>query len=205
MTFRSVTSVIVVLAATAAWTQSAQPGITLGTPNSSLQGLVGRRGPVANKTADPLGLAATHERIEDTESMLTQMRVALRQMHAQAAKSKPTDSETKANLELWELMLSHLDKELQQLRATLAAREDMEARRAALYKQADAKAETAAQTARAAQSARFAQAEKNPTGTATPAATAPSTGQSAQQSSAVQTAPSQPSPVAPPNNSASPN
>jgi hypothetical protein len=72
------------------------------------------------------------------------MREVLKQMHARAAKSTAPDSLTKANLDMWELMVGQLDKELQQLRQTLAAREDLEARRAALYRQADAKAEAAA-------------------------------------------------------------
>jgi hypothetical protein len=132
------------------------------------------------------------------ESTLSQMRVLLKQMHA---KSKATDSLAKANLDMWDLMVGNLDKELQQMRLTLAAREDLEARRAALYKQADAKAEAEAQAARASQAARFAPAEKNTTGTPTPAAT----GQSAEPSPAAQTAPAQPSSAPPTNNSASPN
>jgi hypothetical protein len=75
------------------------------------------------------------------------------------------------------------------MRLTLAAREDWEARRAALYKQADAKAEAEAQAARASQAARFALAEKNTTGTPTPAAIE----QSAERSPAMQTVPAQPS------------
>lgn len=81
------------------------------------------------------------------------------------------------------------------MRLTLAAREDLEARRAALYKQADAKAEAA----------RFAQAQKNAAGTPTPAATEQATGQSAERSPVAQTAPAQPSAALPTNNSASPN
>ena len=205
MTFWSSARVIVVLGATAALAQSAQPGTTSGapilnqsTPILNRQNLAGRRGPVGNKTADPQGLAATRERVNDMESTLSRMRVVLKQMHAKAAKSKATDSLTKANLDMWELMVGQLDKELQQLRETLAAREDLEARRAALYKQADAKAAATAQAARAAQAARFAEAEKNATGTPTPAPT----GQSAEQSPGTQTA--QPS-AAPPTNNSSPN
>jgi peptidoglycan hydrolase CwlO-like protein len=208
MTFRSATRVIVVLAATAALAQSAQPGTTPGAPilNRSAaiqnrQSLAGRRGPVGNTTADPQSPAAMRERVQDMESTLSQMRVVLKQMHAKTAKSKATDSLTKANLDMWELMVGQLDKELQQLRETLAAREDLEARRAALYKQADAKAAAATQAARAAQAARFAEAEKNATGTPTPAPAA----QSAEQSPGTQTAPAQPSAAPPTNNSASPN
>lgn len=200
MIFRSATRIIVVLAATAALAQSAQPGTTPGAPILNQQGLTGRRGPLGNKTADPQGLVAMREQVEDMENTLSRMRVVLRQMQAKAAKSNATDSLSKANLDMWELMVGHLDKELQQMRVTLAARQDLEARRAALYKQADAKAEAAAQAARAGQTARFAQAEKNPTGTPAPAATEHATGQSAERSPAAQ-----PSAAPTTNNSASPN
>ena len=198
MIFRSATRVVVVLAASAALAQSAQPGTTPGTPILNRQGPTGRRPPVGNKTAEPQGLAAMRERVRDMESTLSQMRVLLKQMHA---KSKATDSLAKANLDMWDLMVGNLDKELQQMRMTLAAREDLEARRAALYKQADAKTEAAAQAARAGQTPRFAQGDA--TGTPTPAATEQTTGQSAGRSPAAQ--PAQPSAAPPTNNSASPN
>jgi peptidoglycan hydrolase CwlO-like protein len=127
------------------------------------------------------------------ESMLSQMRVVLTKMHDEAAKSKTQDSLAKANLDMWELMVSHLDKELRELKIAMEAREDMEARRAALYKQADAKAEAEAQAARAAEAAKFA--------AGAPAAI----GQGAGQSPAGQTAPGQPSPAPTTNNSPSPN
>lgn len=211
MRFRSASRVIVVLAATAAWAQSGQPGTTPGAPilnpNQSAPmlnqrpGLAGRRGPVGNKTTDPQGLVAMRERVQGMESTVAQMQGVLKQMRARAAKNKATDSLTKANLDMWELMVGQLGKELEQMRETLAAREDLEARRAALYKQADAKAAAATQAARGAQAARFDEAAKNATGTPTPAAT----GQSAEQSPGTQTAPAQPSAVPPTSNSASPN
>ena len=196
MIFRSATRVVVVLAATAAFGQSAQPGTTPSAPILNSQGLTGRRGPVGNKTTNPQGLAAMRERVEDMGSTLSQMRVVLKQMQAKAAKSNATDSLTKANLNMWELMVGHLDKELQQMRVTLAAREDLEARRAALYRQADAKVEAA----RGGRATRFAEAQQNTTGTPAPAATEDATGQSAEPSPAAQTS------AAPTtNNSASPN
>ena len=138
MIFRSATRVVVVLAASAALAQSAQPGTTPGAPILNRQGPTGRRAPVGNKAAEPQGLAAMRERVQEMESTLSQMRLLLKQMHA---KSKAADSLAKTNLDMWELMVGSLDKELQQMRLTLAAREDLEARRAALYRQADAKAE----------------------------------------------------------------
>jgi hypothetical protein len=144
------------------------------------------------------------EQVANMDSTISHMRVLLRQMHAKATTSKATDSLTKANLDMWDLMVGHLDKQLQQMRLTVTAREEWEARRAALYKQADAKADAEAQAARASQAARFAQAEKNATGTATPAATGPATGQSAAGNSSAQGAPAQPSASPATNNSASP-
>ncbi len=81
--------------------------------------------------------------------MLSQMHVTLKQMQAKSTKSKTTDPLTKANLDMWELMIGHLDQELEQNRLELAQREDMEVRRAALYKQADAKAQAEARAAMA--------------------------------------------------------
>ena len=200
-------SLVLVLAPTAALAQIANPGTTPGAPILNRQSLAGRRGAVGSKTADVQGLGAMRERVQDMESTLSQMRVVLKQMRAKAAKTKPTDPVIKANLDMWELMVGHLDKELEQLRMTLAAREDLEARRAALYRQADANAEAAAQAARAGQAARFAQndTEKNATATPTPtpAPTGQATGQSAESSPAPQPAPAQPS-AAPTNNSVPP-
>lgn len=53
----------------------------------------------------------------------------------------------KANLEMWDLMLGQLDKQLQELKLAEASRQDMEARRAAMYKQAEIKSQAAAKAA----------------------------------------------------------
>ena len=142
------------------------------------------------ETAAPL-----RQQMDDLEKTVNQMHVVLKQMQAKAAKSSVKDSLTKTNLDMWELMVGHLDKELQGLRIAVAAREEMEARRASLYRQADVKAEAEAQAARAAQAAKFA------AGTPTPAPA----GQGGGQSPAGQTAPGQPSPTPPASNSPSPN
>jgi hypothetical protein len=116
------------------------------------------------------------------------MHVLLKQMRAKAASSSSKDPVARANLDMWELMVGHLDKQFEELRLTTATREDLEARRAAMYKQAEAKADEAA---RAAQSSSAGQAP-----TPGPA------GQGAGQSTAGQTAPGQTSP--PPSTNASP-
>ena len=194
MMFRNAVRVTVILASAAVLAQSAKPGTTPAEPSLKRQSLAEPRGPAGNTATDPLGLAAIREQVGDMESTLSGMRVVLKQMHARAPKSETTDSLTRANLNMWDLMVDHLDKELQQLRQTLASREDMEARRVALYKQADAKIDAAAQAARASQAARFVEAQKNATGTATPttAPTEQSTGQSGQQSTTRPTAPAPP-------------
>jgi hypothetical protein len=129
------------------------------------------------------------------ESTLAQMHLVLKQMQDKVAKSKTKDSLAKANLDMWGLMVGHLEKDLQELKIAMAAREDMEARRAALYKQADVKAEAEAQAARAGQAAKFG------VGAPTPAPAGLGTG----QMPAAQTVPGQPSPTPPASNSPAPN
>ena len=192
--FRIATRVVMALAVTTALAQGAPPA-TAGNPQAAVpggndvmqrQGFAGRKPARAVPTPTPL-----HQRVEDMESTLSQMHLVLKQMHDKAAKSKVQDSLAKANLDMWQLMVGHMEKELQELKIAVAAREDMEARRAALYKQADAKTEAEAQAARARLAA----------GNSTPAPV----GQGAGQSPAGQTAPGQPSPAPPASNSPSPN
>jgi hypothetical protein len=203
--FRNATRVITILAVTTALAQGTPPStVPAGNPPATVpggtevmqrHGFAGRRGPSGNQTRGVPAPTSLHQRVQDMESTLSHMHLVLKQMQDKAAKSKAQDSLAKANLDMWELMVGHLDKELQELKIAVAAREDMEARRAALYKQADAKAEAEAQAARAAQAAKFA------AGAPTPAPV----GQGAGQSPAGQTAPEQPSPAPPANNSPSPN
>ena len=158
-------------------------------------GVASRRGPAGNQTRGLTTPTALRQRVQDMESTLAQMHLVLKQMQDKVARSKTKDSLAKANLDMWGLMVGHLEKDLQELKIAMAAREDMEARRAALYKQADAKADAEAQAARAAQAAKFADGAP----TAVPA------GQGAGQSPAVQAAPGQPAPAPPANNSPAPN
>ena len=195
MMFQNITRVVVVLAATATLAQGTPPGTTPGAPTVSQRpGFAGRKGMPVKKTADLQPPVSLRQRVQDMDSRLEQMHKVLKQMHDRSAKNKAKDSLAEANLDMWELMVGHLDKELQQLKIAVAAREDMEARRATLYKQADAKAEAEAQAARASQAAKFA------AGAPTPVAA----GQGAGESPAGQTAPKEAYP-APKNNSPSPN
>ena len=199
MIFRNAARVFMVLAVTTAMAQSPSPAPTVPGGMDAMgqgRGLPGRRMPSqAAKGLSGMQAVAPRQQMEDLENTLNQMHVVLKQMQAKAAKSTVKDSVTKTNLDMWELMVGHLDKELQALRVAVAAREDMEARRAALYKQADAKAQAEAQAARAGQAGKFA------AGTPTPAPA----GQGGGQSPAGQTGPGQPSPTPPASNSPSPN
>jgi hypothetical protein len=110
--------------------------------------------------------------MQDMEGTLVRMHALLKQMAAKgAANSK--DPLAKANLDMWELMVGHLDKQLEELQQAVATREDMEARRAAMYKQADAKSEAAAQAARAAQADQFGQKRQTSNADQTPQTAAP--------------------------------
>jgi hypothetical protein len=195
--FRNAARAIVILAVTTAMAQTTSPSPTVpgGTEVMQRQGFAGRRGLPGNQTRGLQAPAPLRQRVQDMEKTLSQMHLVLKQMQEKAAKSKAQDALAKANLDMWKLMVGHLDKELQELRVAATAREDLEARRAALYKQADAKAEAEAQAARAAQAAKFA------AGAPTPAPA----GQGGGQSPAGQTAPGQPSTTPPADHSPSPN
>ena len=149
MRLRNAAVAIVVFAVTRVLAQSTPP---VGAPLTS-QGhaKVGRMGMypaggskvTAAQTPDML-----HQRMEDMQNTLVKMHTVLKQMRAKPGKGGAKDPLAAANLDMWELMLSHLDKQLEELRASTLAREDLEARRAALYKQAEAKAALAAKNAR---------------------------------------------------------
>ena len=143
------------LAAGSAWSQSptpapspaAPPPVRAGDPNSTSR-LMSRFGRNRNSGAAEAQLAS-RERVQEMQSTLNDMHALLKQMQAKNASSRSKDPVAKANLEMWELLLAHLDKEFNQLEATLA-REDREARRAALYNQAYEKAAKEAQAANGA-------------------------------------------------------
>jgi hypothetical protein len=88
------------------------------------------------------------QRLQEMESTLARMHALLKQMHADSLRSSK-DRLAQGNLGMWELMVGHLDKQFNQLKLATLAREDLEARRAAMYKQAMDKADSAAERARA--------------------------------------------------------
>jgi len=195
MMFRNATRIILVLAVTAAMAQSTpsvsapsdSPAVAVPGGSEVMQrpGYVGRKSVAGKQSRSVPETVSLHQRVQEMEARLSQMHQALRLMQQTEAKSKTKDPVAKANLDMWELTVGHFDEEFQQLKVAMAAHDDMEARRAALYKQADAKAEAGAQAARAAQAAKLG------AGAPTPAASAQFEG----QSSAGQSAPAQPSPA----------
>jgi DNA-binding transcriptional MerR regulator len=125
-------------------------------------------------TSNTAGIAAANRaRVEANQNLqemgatITKMEGLLKQMRAHTSSAK--DPVAKANIEMWSLMLEQLDKQYEQLRLAARQREEMEARRAALYKQADDKA---AEAARRAQEAARAAAANSNSNNQTPAAAA---------------------------------
>lgn len=142
--FRYATAAVVVLAATTVMAQATSPVAT--TPIMSQRNFAGRKGMpslAGNKKPGVEAPASLHQRVQDMEETLASMHEVLKQMRAKGAASS-ADPLAKANLDMWELMVGHLDRQLKELRIATALREDMETRRAAMYKQAEAKAEAAA-------------------------------------------------------------
>jgi hypothetical protein len=189
---KSASAVIVVLAVTTAMAQATPPdAASAGTPLTNRRNsFAGRRGMSSLAGNRQAGAPATmRQHLQDMEDTLVKMHEVLKQMRANAVKSHLKDPLAKANLDMWELMVGHLDKQLQELKIATTAREDMDARRAALYKQADAKAEAAAQAARAAQAQILAPAIQGTGGN--------TGGQTAGQSAAGQTSPTSPATASP--------
>ena len=159
MTGKVGAAITMLLAAATVWAQSpvpsaaraANPTATLGDTHSN--GMVMPRSARSAKAGAVQTQLTPRQHLQEMESTLTSMHFLLKQMQAKAAKNNSKDSNAKANLQMWELMLTHLDKQFEQLRVATLAREDLEARRAAMYSQAAEKADRAAAEARAAQAA----------------------------------------------------
>lgn len=136
--------------------------------------LAGRRQAVtATSNAEGLAAAnrakaAANQNLEELGATLTKMQALLKQMRTHASNTK--DPVAKGNLEMWTLMVEQLDKQYEQLRVAARQREDLEARRAAMYKQADVKA---AEDARKGQQAANAAAPDSNASNAAAAQTTP--------------------------------
>lgn len=118
--------------------------------------------------AGPVNAASLQQRVQDMQATVDKMHEVLTRMQKKTAASAK-DPVAKANLQMWQLMVEQLDKQLQDLKLAEASRQEMEIRRQAMYKQAEVKSQAAS---RAGQQAMFSQ---QPTGTATtpPAAQTP--------------------------------
>src|SRR5215472_5433473 len=171
MMLRNSAAMLVILASASVWGQS------------SAAPVAARRQPVI-ATGNAEGVAAANrakatanQNIQDMGATITKMQGLLKQMRAHTSSAK--DPVVKANIEMWSLMLDQLDKQYEQMRMAARQREEMEARRAALYKQADEKAAEAARKAQEAQKAAAANSKNNQTpvapGAAQTTTTAPST------------------------------
>lgn len=90
--------------------------------------------------------AGLKQRVDGMQGTLVKMHAVLDQMRLKAT-ANPKDALAKTNIEMWDLMVTHLDQELKDLKVAMAEREQWEARRTALYKQADAKSQAEAQAA----------------------------------------------------------
>jgi len=148
---------LLILAAPGLWGQNGAPSAA---PVAGRQPSI-----VATSNAQNLAAAArarkvADQRLQEMGSTLGRMHTLLKQMRANTTGSDAKDPMAKANLEMWNLMLSQLDKQYEELRLAAHARDDLEARRNALYKQAEEKAAAVAKNGRAA---RAGVASANPT------------------------------------------
>ena len=120
-----------------------RPPMSVRRPGSAMA--MGRR------QAGPVNPPSLAERVQDLEATVDKMHLVLKKMQAKSAASAK-DPAVKANLEMWSLMVGQLDTQLRELKQAEASRQEMEARRAAMYKQADIKSQAEAKAAQQAMS-----------------------------------------------------
>src|ERR1700741_5075102 len=121
MMLRNSAAVLVILAATGMWGQSALAPVA---PT--------RQSVVATSNAEGVAAAnrakaMANQNIQEMGATITKMQGLLKQMRAHMSSAK--DPVEKANIEMWSLMLDQLDKQYEQMRVAARKREDMEARR----------------------------------------------------------------------------
>jgi hypothetical protein len=98
---------------------------------------------MGNKQAGVVPQPSLSQRVQEMQSTVEKMHVVLKQMRAKTGATSK-DPIVKANLEMWDLVVDQLEKQLQELKLAEANRADMETRRAAMYKQAEIKSQAAA-------------------------------------------------------------
>lgn len=143
-------AILVVLAATAVYPQSASsPNSPTAGPLPSNRRMVMPRSNAEGNAAAMRGQIAMRQRVQEMGDTLSKMHALLKQMRTSAGAGAAKNPVAKANAEMWELMLVDLDKQYEQLRLATHAREDLDARRNAMYKQAEARAAISAQNSKA--------------------------------------------------------
>ena len=111
------------LAASSAWAQSPAPAPTpaatgpIIAPDADTTARVTSRFAQNRAARVAEAQAAPRERVQEMESTLNGMHALLKEMQASKASSRSKDPVAKANLQMWELLVDHLDKELHQLEA----------------------------------------------------------------------------------------
>jgi len=168
------TAALLIVASIGVWAQTAARPVP-----SHQRTVVATATDADSKTAEMRAKAAMNQRVQEMETTVGRMHLLLKQMQASAAVKNSKDPITKANLEMWGLLIQQLDKQFDQVKVTARERADLDARRSAMYKQAG---EKAAQAARNAQP----QAQANVTA-----------GQSAGANGATQSGPQAPAAQAP--------
>jgi hypothetical protein len=145
MKFQSA-AVLLMIAATGVSAQTAGQAVAARPLPSRQRTAIAATTDVDTQTAQLRAKVAMTQRVQEMETTLNRMHLLLKQMHATAAKNSK-DPMAKANLEMWGLMVQQLDKQLEQVKIATRQREDLDARRSALYKQAEEKAAMAARNA----------------------------------------------------------
>ena len=119
---------LVIIAATGVCAQTAGP--------SGPRSFAGRQRTVMatstdaeSKTGEMRAKAELNQRMMEMETTLGRMHLLLKQMQASAAVKNSKDPVTKANLEMWGLMIQQLDKQFEQVKVTARERADLTARR----------------------------------------------------------------------------
>lgn len=203
MTLRSTAAAIVLFTVTGAFGQENAPAST----HASSGALQATRPPIVthrwgtntkgNAQSGPVNEASLQQRVEDLQATVDKMHAVLKQMRVKSPASAKAPM-AQANLQMWELTVAQLDKQLNDLKLAEASRATAEARRAAMYKQAEIESQTGD---RSAQQVMFSQP---PTGTASPATAG--AGGTAQSPTVGQTPnPASPNVSASPTTSSSPN
>jgi len=141
---------LLIIAATGVWAQTAAPSPAAARPLPGRQRtVVATSTDAESKTAEMRAKATINQRVQEMETTLGKMHLLLKQMQSSAAVKNSKDPMTKANLEMWGLMIQQLDKQFDQVKVAARERADLDARRAAMYKQAQEKAAQAARNAQA--------------------------------------------------------